>query len=82
MPSQFLFLTGFVPLFLLGLGLFVAALALAFKAPVTGTAVLVVVVALGYYTINGVEFSHAPVELQYVLGCGIMAIVVGKMFGG
>lgn len=80
-PSTY-FLTTSVPTILLAIGLFVAALALAFKSPIGLPIVVVIVIVLFYFVGGTGDISALPPETAYVLGWGIIAIVVGKMFSG
>jgi hypothetical protein len=80
-PSTY-FLTISVPTILLAIGLFVIALATAFRAPVTVPMIVVVVVVLFYFTAGSGDKSALQPETAQILGWGIIALVVGKMFSG
>lgn len=81
-PESLYFIKVFVPLFLLALGLFITALAIAFKSPVTMVMMLCVVIGVGYFYMGWGSMRRMPPDALYIMGYGLIAIVVCKLFSG
>lgn len=75
-----------VPFFLLVFGILYTALAFIFKplAQLVGVplGVLCITSSIAWFAVSGGSFFAMPLEIMQVLGFGIIAVVVGKVFAG
>jgi len=75
-----------IPLFLLAFGVLLVALAFAFKplgaALVLPVGIVAIVGTLAWFAVSSGGISSMPWDVAEVVGVGIAAIVVGRVFAG
>ena len=89
LASSAYFVAHQIPLFLLAFGVLLVALAFAFKplgslvtALVLPVGVVAIVGTLAWFAVSSGGLSSMPWDVAEVVGVGIAAIVVGRVFAG